>query len=668
MIFILILIISFVIGLLFYRKTVPEIDSLSKLLLVVLRSISLAIVLLLLLNPILYLVRIESVKPLIILLKDRSASMELMAKDEPKTEIISPFEDKIHKLYGSRHYNLQEYDFADGIDGDTGITNLTKTMEELIKKHGSRDLKQIFLSSDGWFKDTDLSILDEINVPVTCYDPQINLINADLEISNISHNKSTYKDEITPVIIDIYAEGYRGSAELLMVSEGKILKKESVDFKNSGFQQLVLEHEFEGSGLIPFSIEIKADSLVENNNHNNNYPSAIQVLDSRLKAIVISDKLNWDTRFILSSLKDDNRWESISLVKDNAIFLKGREIVTLSSQLENTVLMILINGGNLTLDNAELGMLTQYLQNGGGLCFFGKIPENMTQILPAKPTIIKDRFDGVLQFTSKSLEYNTFSLIDKQIQDNIPPVSYYYVTPRLEAQVLAIINNEQQTPAVIFSHYEQGKVLYFSFLHLWKWQLWTGENHYREFISNICQWIGQRNSERFYAFPERNSYFAGETVRIYLKAYDEKLIPVSDLNARIKLFDQTGKMATEKYMISEVDDYLTELSGLEAGDYSFSIIDDQTGQEASGEFIVSAANPESRDQGFNLSILSYISELTGGKIYDPQELESMISEDFTPREEELKTEIPIYKKWYLIAIFIIVFSLELYLRKRWGLL
>jgi hypothetical protein len=30
--------------------------------------------------------------------------------------------------------------------------------------------------------------------------------------------------------------------------------------------------------------------------------------------------------------------------------------------------------------------------------------------------------------------------------------------------------------------------------------------------------------------------------------------------------------------------------------------------------------------------------------------------------------IPLYRKWYIITLFLLSFCVELYLRKRWGLL
>ena len=82
--------------------------------------------------------------------------------------------------------------------------------------------------------------------------------------------------------------------------------------------------------------------------------------------------------------------------------------------------------------------------------------------------------------------------------------------------------------------------------------------------------------------------------------------------------------------------------------------------------MISQNSPESRDTGINLSLLSYISNKTNGRVIDKTN-----DIDILKAEKEiiqLGSEIPIYKKWYIIAIFLLAFCTELFLRKRWGLL
>jgi len=84
--------------------------------------------------------------------------------------------------------------------------------------------------------------------------------------------------------------------------------------------------------------------------------------------------------------------------------------------------------------------------------------------------------------------------------------------------------------------------------------------------------------------------------------------------------------------------------------------------------MISLDNPENRDKDFNTPNLSFISEITGGRSYNIDDLDTMEITEEDSIIEQHKFEIPIYKKWYLIALFLIAFCLEIFLRKRWGLL
>jgi hypothetical protein len=185
---------------------------------------------------------------------------------------------------------------------------------------------------------------------------------------------------------------------------------------------------------------------------------------------------------------------------------------------------------------------------------------------------------------------------------------------------------------------------------------------------NICQWLSQQSSDRFIAFTNKNSYFTNEKIKIRLNAYDEKLTPIPDLNAKLIINNETGKIIFEEYLLSMEDEYYIDVKQLDPGKYIFTISDDKFNQQTEGTFIVTENNLENRNRGFNIPLLSYIANQTGGKIYDESSLKDLSFTKAIQKIEDLKKELPIYRKWYIIALFLICFCSELYLRKRWGLL
>ncbi|NQV18930.1 MAG: hypothetical protein HQ534_10340 [Armatimonadetes bacterium] len=646
----------------FYKKTIPEIGREKKYLLIFLRSISIIAVLILLLNPILYFSQKISKKSEIFFLSDISESMNQKKDEINKIATLKEFKEKIKDKLVSQNYNISEIEFANGMNGIKSSTNLSKTFEDISKKLSLTDVKNIFLFSDGWFRDENLNILDDFNIPIFTFNPNFEITDFDLEISNLNFNKNAYKNEITPIIVNVSASHFNQKAKVNLIINGKTSQTKNVDFSNDNFQQIIFEQIFEKTGLQPFEIVIESDMENEINLANNRFPAAIQVLDNRAKILVISDNLNWDVKFILDAVEKNQRWNSDFLLKDR-ILKKGRKTTSLSENIKETVVLILINYDFLNLTHIETEIINNFVKNGGGLLIFGKPVTSLIDILPAIHSGIASSFKSTFYFTDESKKFQTFEYLKNT--DEIPPVDYYYVNAKLQAEILAKIENDEQSPAILFNEFENGKVLYFSFNNLWKWQLRNSD--YSDFMTNIILWLSASNTERFVSFTDKYSYFEGEKIMITLTAFDEKLAPITNLTAKL-IIKQNEKKILEEYLLEKRDEYFAEIEELEKGSYRYSIFAEKTEQQTSGNFLITDDNPEARDRGFNQPLLAYISKQTNGKIIDEETLSDFTFPKAISKIEELKTELPIYRKWYLIAIFLVCFCTELFLRKRWGLL
>ena len=650
----------------FYRKTIPEIDGKRKILLISLRSIAIITVLLLLLNPIYYFVKKHFVVPEIDFLNDVSASMNLTAENLTKMQALTDFKQKIRKKLTTENYHIKDWKFAAGLNGNRNSTLLGKSLSELAKQRNLKNTKAIFLFSDGWFKDENLVAVSALDIPIYAFSPNYKSVEADLEITDIKYNKTAYKDDITPIRVNIKSVNFKGKAKLTLSGNGKRIQSKNVDFSKRNFQQILFEPTFRQTGLLPFSVKISADSLQEINAENNRFQGAIQVLKNRSKILVVSDFINWDAKFILDIVSRNSHWEADFLLKNRG-FRKGGKKVRFNNELNNAVTLVLINEKRLVFSEKEKNLIESFVKNGGGLLVMGKPIKALSDFLPASKSNISDSFEATMFFTSTSKQFQTFDFNDENAARNIPPVDYFYVNPKLEANILAKFDNDEQSAAILFEKYENGKVLYFAFLNFWKWQLWAEGNNYNRLMTGVCNWLSSTPTQHFIAFADKNIYFTGEKVKIRLNAYDEKLFPLKNLNAKIMIMENNRKVYQD-FMLAGNDEYVAEISDLKPGKYKFVISDDQTKYSTNGEFIVSAANPESRDRGFNLPLLSYITEKTDGEIISNENIEKFSFPTAKPQQIAFKSEVPIYRKWFVIAIFLFSFSVELFLRKRWGLL
>ncbi|MCD6177423.1 MAG: hypothetical protein J7K29_06260 [Candidatus Cloacimonetes bacterium] len=661
---IILAIISIILISFFYKKTTPVINNWQKILLISLRSIAIIIIFLLLLNPILYFFHDKAVKPSVVILNDVSESMQQFGKKQTKSKIFKNFNNKIETIIESKDYNIINFDFANGINGSKTSTNLSKTFLQIFNKIDSNNIEAIFLLSDGWFNDEEFELIENQNIPVFTIDPHFQSDDFDIKLTAIKHNKSVYRNEITPIEAIITAKNYEGKAKVELYSDDLLINKKVIDLNGIDFLQINFDTSFQSTGFTPISLKITTDST-EINTENNLLNSAIQVKRDRSKVLLISDILNWDVKFIISAVNQNQHWQSKFLLKKDQLQF-GNKSTRFKTEMDEINVLTLINYGNLNFSENEVILIDRFVRNGGGLFIVGKPIIELEDISPAISYDINQTFKSTFALTKLSEQYNTFSSIEEKELTNIPPVSYYYVNPKVEAKILAQFNNDERSPAILFKNIVNGKILHFAFLDLWKWQLWDSNNTYNNLIYNIFSWIGQTSSDRFYASIDKNSFYLGEDININLLAFDETLSPITEMNAEISVTNSEGKIIYQSFLLKENNKHSIKISDLQSGKYNFVISDKISNLQTEGEFIISQNSPESRDNGINLSLLSYISNKTNGKL-----IENMSDLEIPKAKKEiikLKFEIPIYKKWYLIALFLFAFCTELFFRKRWGLL
>jgi len=648
----------------FYWQTMPEITRGKRFSLAALRWIALAVVMILLFNPIIRYSRRQPVQMKQLLLLDNSISMNEQSDYGTKLQLYRIAEAEVRQNLENKGYECETITFADGIDGNQESSRLAKTMSDLHDQDRLRNVKDIFLFSDGWFDDSDPEFIQNIQYPVHVFPSDFQASDFDLQITRLKYNQRSWLRELNPFIVDVSAKDYTGKANIdFYILEQKV-KTSQIDFSQEKYQQLVFEHEFIDTGLQSIRFEVHADSLQELEIENNSFPGAVLVLEDKSAVKIISDRMSWEGRYLIQAAAVEERFEVTYLHKDNVLH-KERDVVQLRAEIENCQVLCLINYGKLNFSNADIELIDRYVTNGGGLLYFGQPLPGLEGVLPVRSTGIKRQFEGNFTLTPGSAAYQSFKVMADNMEE-IPPVKFYYTELLRSGTLLAEFPAEQTPPALVFQEYGNGKVLYGSFLDLWKWQLWGKEDHYQVFGNNILQWLSYAKTENFFAWSEHNSYLLGEDVKINLAAFDEKYAPMSDLQAEIVISKANNEYLRD-YLNRANENYSYSFSGSEPGEYDFIITNSEGSQRTEGKFLIMSANSETRDRGVNSALLQFLAKQTGGKEFTN---EGEIDE-YPQAEISYKItyhEIPLYKKWYVIAIFLLSFCLEIFFRKRWGLL
>ena len=275
-----------------------------------------------------------------------------------------------------------------------------------------------------------------------------------------------------------------------------------------------------------------------------------------------------------------------------------------------------------------------------------------------------------------------------------------HFTARAESQTLAeatVQGVKLGEPLIVARHIGSARQLALTGYGLWQWKLTTFgreeayniTGHTKDstskisaldlFLSNATRWLTtQEENKRVRIEPSRKFYQAGERIDFLGQVYDESYIPVehADVTARIS---GSGLQKPLDVTLEETGNgcYNANVpAGLPKGDYSYTGSATINGREIGkddGRFNVGDFNIEFAETRMRSDILRQVAERTGGKFYTPENAANLLKDiysnpRFAPREITNTRDFEIWNSWSLLALALIFFGSEWFMRKRLGML
>jgi hypothetical protein len=225
MVFLLLsIVIAVTLAVILYYKSNPGLTIRQRIGLMILRTLTLTLFLSFLLNPIWYYIQRYTQKPVIIMLKDVSASMQLIHKNKSKANQLDTPYSKLKDAYKQSGYTIIEHEFADGLEGKSSSTTLIPALEKLKTKYAKLPINHVVLFSDGWFRDVDLRTIKNFEFPIDTVSDTTTYQNIDLQISELKHNRQGYRNELSLFQVVCKSNGFRGLATVNFQVNNKVAK------------------------------------------------------------------------------------------------------------------------------------------------------------------------------------------------------------------------------------------------------------------------------------------------------------------------------------------------------------------------------------------------------------------------------------------------------------
>lgn len=637
-------------------------------LLIFLKTTSLFLLILLVINPVIKTTEIQNRKPVLALLVDVSKSITFFKEGKN----IQNFLEEIKKDQSIQEkFDLQEFAFGSKLnpldslfftDNETNISEAIVTLNELYHNK----IAPIILLTDGnqtVGNDYEFVASQQEIYPVVFGDT---IAYKDIKISQLNVNAYSYIKNKFPVEVLLNYEGKgRVSSQFSITKNGKTVFTKTLQFSATNNSKTIttnLTSNTEGLQYYTASIrKIKGEKNIKNNFKN----FSVEVIDEQTKVLILTSVMHPDIGALKKAIETNKqRSVSISTVDDFKKEINDFQLVILYQPNNSfkTILddikrnnknYFLISGVNTAWDfinKQQLGITKKTINQ----------TENYTPVFNT----------SFLTFLQKDIGFNQFpplkdkfgeALISKKFQtllfQNINGLA-------TQQPLLALFESDNYKSGVLFGE------------GLWKWRAasFLNSNSFQdfdEFTGNLVQYLASNKKRSRLAVTAARLYPANSIINISAFYTDKNYKFDSRASLEIHIINTKTKKVTKIPFSLMNNSYQSEIENLSPGEYQYKVSVIGQNIHKFGKFKIKEYQIEELFTNANSKKLLKLSEKTRGKLYFKDEIDSLknaLIENkafYTLQKSVVKERHLI--DWKLILFMIVgLLTTEWFVRKYYG--
>lgn len=693
---------------LFYRKTLPPLSAFRRGFAFVLRALSLAIILFLILEPVIRTIFQQNEKPVVAVLADNSASMNIKESYGARGDSLEYVLARLPELSDLDSVDLVPFQFdlahrmtdGDTLGFDVDGSDITQAITATLDSLSGKNLQAMILLSDGNYNKGTNPFLTVQGSPVPIYSVLVgdSSLPKDIAVRRVQTNQITYVNKKLPVEITFWQNGFDGKQALVsMRRNGRQVAQQVVTLGESGFEQKVsLELVAQTAGDFNYEVAIQQfdEEVTARNNQQN---VRIRVLKSKIKVLVISGLPNFDRHSFsfAGSQLEDYEFSFLTEKRRGQYF----EAPFREAMIDSQDIFMFYGFPTAISEQAHLDQIMKTVENRQVPVFWIASQKANYQRLNRYERLLP--FQLVAQLTPLENQFvqltnggrvHPITRLDENESANallwkeLPPLEIYrQIKSREGSQILLEAGNRDEDNRrnpqnqVICYVYRQNEIkhLVFNGTNISNWHFQLQEDPLREqffvqFMDRAIRWLVNRDDiHQIQIKPLQPVYNVGEAITFSGQVYDDFYQPLSDAQVNISVSGDTARFADE--MIAEGNGfYRQSFSGLPEGEYQYRLEAQRNGQtigQRTGKFTVKPFFLEFQQIPANYNLMKQIADETGGAIYSPQNFLN----NFPPGQLESRTQYSsfeyfLWSYWHWLVLLIVLLGTEWFLRKRWGLL
>ena len=637
-----------------------------------LRFLTIFSILLLIINPKFNSVTYFNERPNLIVAVDNSESVAYLNQDQNVRQLVSQL-----KLNGElkANFNLQFFNFGKEVSQSDSLgfgdkqSNMAKAFERFTEVY-SNDIAPVLLITDGnqTYGNDYTYMTKKLGQPVFPVVLGDTTTFSDLKIAQLNVNRYAYLKNRFPVEVIANYEGNTEVNTLLRISTGSYtVFTKSIKFSKSNSSEIV-NFNLPASRVGIGSYKAELIPLENEKNRINNVKNfAVEVIDQKTNVAIVSEIIHPDLGAFKKAIESNERRQvNILNVKQ---FLK---------QPNNFQLIILYqptNNFKSVFDEINRLKLNKFIVAG---------VETNWSILNGMQGNYKQQLTNQEENFQPSLNqnYSPFILEDLNFSDyppllsefgeitfEVPYETIFYKTINgtpLEEPLLATFESNNQREAVLFGQ------------DIWRWraQSYLDNGSFEDFdnfIGKLIQYLNSNQRKTRLKVNYESFYNGNDDIRVTAQYFNKNYEFDSNATLRITLTNKETKAVTELPFVLSNSNYQVNLSGIEAGDYAFTVRANGENVSKSGELKILDYNVEKQFLNANIDKLKSVANASNGEIYFIDDTSTLISDliadsRFATIQKSAKKVVPLIDFKYLLAFIVFCLSAEWFIRKYNGLI
>ncbi|GAL01464.1 hypothetical protein JCM19314_1247 [Nonlabens ulvanivorans] len=486
----------------------------------------------------------------------------------------------------------------------------------------------------------------------------------DLKITQLNVNRYSYLNNEFPVeIFTTYSGSDAITTQFKITSGNTTLYQEQIRFSKDNPSQIVnlnLTSKKVGTQSLRASL---TPLTLEKNISNNNRNFAVEVIDQQTKVLILSNVIHPDIAALKKAIASNQQRDvSIQNTDDNPDLNDYNMVIFYSpdnafAKAYNQAKQLNKNTWTITGPSTDYEFLNSQMT-----AYSIEVDEEVDEVQPILNT-----------------SYTTFNLEDYSY-DDYPPVQVPFGAVKMNTAPDVLIYKsigDVETQQPLWFTYEENETRHAVFLAegFWRWraQSYLDEKDFKnwdELVGSQIQYLASNKRRNRLELDYKTFYYQNQKIIINAQYLDKNYEFEDNGILNITLIHKKSNNRTVRPFILDGNSYTVDLSGLEAGDYKFTVKVENDQLSQSGalsilEFDVEKQFISAHDQGMK--------QLVGidGVYYQGQideVITQLLKNPLLKPVERSSTSYASLVDWqYLLGFILLLLGLEWFLRKYSGL-